>query len=220
MKLQPVAFDLDGTLYPNSKLFLRAVPYFLTNLRLTINFGKVREEIRNMRPIDDFYVLQSELLAEKMGITVARASHLIISVVYGAWKDVMRGISPFPGVKEMLAELKRRKIKLAVLSDFPVDEKLKILGLEGYWDYANSSEKVGYLKPNPEPFYHVANSLEIDPELIMFVGNSFEWDIRGAMQIGMKTAHFSRKAPRGSQADITFSDFRGLIDRLKDSNFL
>ncbi len=218
--LQAVAFDLDGTLYPYTSVILRAIPYFLSHLRLTVQFSKVRKRLRKERPISDFYVRQSEMLADFMGISAGESSKIIQTLIYGSWGDVLRGVKPFPAVKETLLDLKNRNLKLGVLSDFPVVDKLRILGLEGMWDYTNSSESVGYLKPNPEPFYHLAASLDIEPELIMFIGDDYTLDIEGASRIGMKTAHFSRRPAAASKADITFSDYTRLINHLEMANLL
>ena len=44
--IDAVAFDIDGTLYPNSALYRRMIPFFLTNVRFMLAFGEVRREIR------------------------------------------------------------------------------------------------------------------------------------------------------------------------------
>jgi putative hydrolase of the HAD superfamily len=201
-------------------LFCQVLPHFFTNLNLTIQFGKVRRELRTYRPIRDFYKLQTELLSSKMGVSVIEADRMINSLIYNTWNKVMNGAKPYPGLEETIYTLKNRGLKLAVLSDFPVADKLKSLGLAGLWDYENSSENVGYLKPNPEPFMDIAHSFSVDPEEILYVGNSYELDIIGAKSAGMKTAYLTKKRRKYPHADIIFSGYSGFVALLEDVNFL
>jgi len=116
-----------------------------------------------------------------------------------------------------VSELREKGYKLGVMSDFPVQNKLKFLGLED-WDCSFTSESTGYLKPHPEPFFELARQMKLDPQEILYVGNSYSKDVVGAAEVGMKTAHFASSAPAESRADFTFrkySDLFRFIDELK-----
>jgi len=67
-KFSAVAFDLDGTLYPDSRLFLRLIPFALKNLRLMRAMGKARSSLRKSGAYaGDFYQQQARLMAEILG---------------------------------------------------------------------------------------------------------------------------------------------------------
>jgi len=210
MRLEAVGFDVDGTLYPNARMYVRSIPFSLCHLRFLYHFGRVRKEIRRIRPIEDFRSLQAHMLGDRLGVSPDRADRMISVHVYHSWERGLRRVAPFAGVRGVLGRLRALGLKLGVVSDFPVERKLGYLGLSGLWDCSFSSEDIGYLKPNPEPFRHLAACLGVAPDRVLYVGNSYAYDVRGARSAGMKTAHLTRRAPAGSEADLSFSNYAAL----------
>lgn len=210
--MKVVAFDVDGTLYPNAAMYFRSIPFALRHLSLLRAFGRVRRKLRLIRPIGDFHRTQAELLALERGISPEEAFEIIEKVFYGRWQDVIRRVRLFPHVRETLEELKSAGLKLAALSDFPLRRKLAFLGLDGIWDYARSSEETGYLKPSPEPFLDLVREFSVRPDEILYVGNNYAYDVEGARSQGLRTAHLTRRAREDSSADFSFNDYRKLRD--------
>ncbi|MBN1799123.1 MAG: HAD family hydrolase [Spirochaetales bacterium] len=210
MKIKAVAFDIDGTLYPEYKMFITSSIIALRYPIFINNFRVVRKQIRAYNKVDDFYKLQAVLLAKRMRITVSKAEQLIENVIYSKWPAVFKYIKPYKGVKALLLRLKQMKIKIAVLSDLPVEEKLRYLKLNGIWDCAFSSEETGYLKPHPVPFRELLKKLGTKPNSTLYVGNNYKYDIIGASKLGIKTAHLSHKPHKQSIADFTFKDYKNL----------
>ncbi|MDR0408913.1 MAG: hypothetical protein LBH18_00745, partial [Spirochaetaceae bacterium] len=63
-----VAFDVDGTLYPDYRFFLRALPQALLHPRLLAAFAAARRKIRKMDAAENtFYDLQASLCAKILG---------------------------------------------------------------------------------------------------------------------------------------------------------
>ncbi len=220
MSIKAVIFDIDGTLYPNWKMFLYSIPFFLSHPRLISKFGKIRKELREVRPIKNFYHLQGELLGREMGISGEEAETLIREELYGRWQQIFTVLKPFPEIETVLEELRSRGIKLALLSDFPVYPKLRLLGLEGYWEAEISTEDVGYLKPNPEPFQAAAAAVNEEPPHCLYVGNNYHYDVVGAKGVGMKTAHLTKRPANNSLADFsfpTYNRFMGSFNALVES---
>ena len=214
MEIRAVAFDLDGTLYPSCQMAFSSIHLLLFHPRLLVAFSRARKEIRRIRPIEDFRKTQASLVADHMKIGVTEAYDLIDRKMYRAWKTSFRYIRPFPGCRETIGELKRRGFTLAGLSDFPVENKRAYLGMETGWDVVSTSESSGYLKPNPEPFLKLSDTLGVSPGNVLYVGNSYQYDIIGAKRAGMKTAHLTRNAARDSEADFSFSRFDQLLEFL------
>ena len=214
MDIRAVAFDIDGTLYPNRSMYLHSAWFSLFRLRLLSHYGKVRRTVRTMRPIEDFRRTQAELLSDSMGIPLDRAVSRIERVIYRTWERSFKGIRPFPYARQFIEHLRDAGYPLGVLSDFPIGQKLEYLSLEGYWNCTNASENTGYLKPNPEPFLRLAEDLGFPPHQILYIGNSYDYDIIGAHRVGMATAHLSREPAEGTVADLTFSDYRQLEEKL------
>ncbi len=213
-KIKAVAFDIDGTLYPNSRMYLASTGFALKNFSLLRRFRAVRAQLRKLEHIDDFYQTQAELLAQELGQDVDETRALIDRTFYGDWERVLEHVNLYPGVIELLSVLKERQLPLGVLSDFPVVTKLTVLNIENYFDVELSSEVSGRLKPHARPFELLIEQLGVDAADILYVGNSYEYDIVGAHAAGMQTAHITRRAKAHSLADFSFSRYAQLKDWL------
>jgi putative hydrolase of the HAD superfamily len=219
--LGAVAFDLDGTLYPNYRLNLRLLPYLLRDLPLVLAFGKARTLLRRkdsrggaLLPGEDFYAAQARLMAAILKRRdPAALREQAFRRIYRAWEPLFSRIKLYPRVRETLETLRRNGLKLALLSDFPPEEKLRRLDLAEPWDLVLCSELTGSLKPGIRPFRELARRLDLEPSRILYVGNSVPYDIRGAAAAGFQTALISPPVPgrsRGAGADFVFFDYRTL----------
>jgi putative hydrolase of the HAD superfamily len=208
MKIKAVAFDIDGTLYPYYLMYFYSIPIFIRYPRFIYNFSRVRKSIRKLNKIDDFHKTQAELLAEKLKDSPARVYRKLEDIIYTKWEKIFKWVKLYSGVRETLRILKRKNLKLAALSDFPVQNKLRYLGLEGYWDCAFSSEEISYLKPHPISFRILSEKLNIEPEEILYVGDTYLYDIIGAYNAGFKTAFLTSDLRKRKYADFQFRNYR------------
>lgn len=208
--ISAVAFDIDGTLYPNWRMYLASVPFALGRIRLLRAYGRARRQIRVTRPIVDLRTETAELTAHALGVTLEAATHRIETEIYQQWELSLSRVPLFRGAVELLQWLRASEIKTAAMSDFPVVSKLALLGISDYWDVAFSSEDVGYLKPNPEPFERLSVELAVPVGEILYVGNSYHYDIEGARAVGLQTAHIARRPVRASNADVTVRTYQEL----------
>jgi putative hydrolase of the HAD superfamily len=217
LKLGAVAFDLDGTLYPNYRLNIRLIPFIVRDFPLLLAFGRARGLLRGrggrrepLLPGEDFYTAQGRLVAACFGSgDAALFQDKISRLVYRRWEGLFSRIKLYPHVRETLDALRQGSLKLALLSDFPPEENLRRLGLAGYWDLVLCSEAIGSLKPDALPFNELARRLNLEPSRILYVGNSVPYDIRGAKAAGFKAALISSRR-RPPEADFVFSSYRQL----------
>jgi len=224
MKFPGVAFDLDGTLYPNRNFYIHLIPFLLKESRYLRVFGKVRDRIRreasigkfNHGPVS-FYQIQAQYMAEELGQDPALLLQKNEEMIYRGWEPLFKKVSLFPQVKEILHFLRENGVKLGLLSDFPPLKKLEILGISGIWDAVLCSEETGRLKPDPLPFNELVKTMNLPPEKILYVGNSYSYDVVGARQTGMKTAWIRPKRKclfpelNGDKtADLIFYSYRQL----------
>jgi len=220
--IKGVAFDLDGTLYPNYRLHLRILPTLIKELRLVAAFGMARSVIRKEQENtsiiqSDFYQYQADITAKILSVPVAPLKEKIDRLIYKAWELPFKDIKLFKGVKETLLELRKAGYKLGLLSDFPPETKLKYLGLDGLWDAVLCSESFGAIKPHPLSFKELAAAMSLPPENILYIGNSRSYDIAGANRAGMKTAWIkSPLFPGGGfkkpKPDFSFNNYRQLLE--------
>ncbi len=216
-KIEAVVFDVDGTLYPNYKMYLTSFAFFLMHPVLAPAFSRVRKKIRGISHIDDFRRMQAELLACEMKIPAEKSAFLIEKYIYGQFIPMFKWIKPYKILDEVLTDFRKEKIRLGIISDFPVKKKLSYLGLDKYWDVVCSADEIGFLKPGPEAFLLMSEKLGIKPEKIIYVGNHYVYDIIGSNNAGMLSAHFSWFRKKGSRADFTFFNYRKLRKFVLDS---
>jgi len=220
--IEGVAFDLDGTLYPNYRLNVRLVPFILKEWRLLAAFGKARNIIRKEQEVsfparNNFYDHQAEITAKILNLAPQPLKEKIDLLIYKGWEPLFKNIKPFKNAVQTLAALRKTGLKLGLLSDFPPEAKLEYLKLSGIWDAVLCSEQCGALKPHPLSFTELARAMSLPCEKILYVGNSRPYDIAGAQRTGMKTAWIRGSfSPGGGKKepipDFTFSDYRQLYD--------
>ena len=216
MRFGAVAFDLDGTLYPDFSLFIRLVPSFFKWQRLLRAMGRARSHLRESGAYGgDFYELQARIMAEILGGEAEKVREKTDQLIYRGWEPLFRKIEPFPYVRETLDAFRREGISMGILSDFPPEKKLEHMKISGYWDTVVCSEETGRLKPDPLPFLELARRMGKNPEEILYVGNSVSYDVGGARRAGMKTALIRsrrKKRPAAAIPDFVFYDYRQLRD--------
>jgi putative hydrolase of the HAD superfamily len=223
--ISAVAFDLDGTLYPNYSLNARLLPFLIRHWRLMLAFGRARDKIRreqaspsetappSLRPsMPDFYERQAQFVADQLKAQKEEIRERIDRLIYRGWEPIFLKIKPFPHVREILGELRAAGLKLGLLSDFPPATKLEYLGLSGFWDTVLCTESIGALKPAVQPFEELAKALGCKSGQILYVGNSGRYDVVGAKRAGMKAALLKTGLPviTGNKADFAFRDYRQL----------
>ncbi len=217
-KIKAVAFDIDGTLYPQWKLLTTSLLFYLRNFQLVQRYWKVRHSLRQ----DDYHYQaegrkglhqhQAQMYAELTGQNVLQVEKLLDHKIYQVWEHTFRYIRPLPGVKQALKELKSRGFMVAAMSDFPVEQKLQYFGLgPEYWDLAITSEDSGYLKPHNAAYQYLAQRLGVEPQAILYVGNSYRNDIIGAKKADYSAAHFTWKSRKDSIADFQYPNYKQFI---------
>ena len=231
MKFTAVAFDLDGTLYPDYRLNIKLLPFIIKERRLLRAFGRARTQLRNYdrnsgdgnflgnKPPHggDFYDTQAGIMGIILDEEIEIIKEKTERLIYRGWEPFFKELKLFPHVRETLASFRKAGIKLGILSDFPLETKLKNLRIFEYWDTVVCSEMTGHLKPATAPFLELAGCMGMPPGEILYVGNSAPYDAIGARGAGMKAALVRPPwkkyfAPESGIADFCFSDYRQLCD--------
>lgn len=94
-------------------------------------------------------------------------------------------VIPEPGAQQMLGELRRRSIPVAILTNgwSPLQQwKAQRVRFDGP---VLVSSDLGVQKPDPRAFAALARELAAAPEEIAFVGDTPESDVAGAIRAGM-----------------------------------
>lgn len=213
--IKAVAFDIDGTLYPSWRLYIRIIPYVLKNIRFFLKYKKVRSILHRTAPSGDFYEYQSRLLALELETDSETARNMIETIVYKGMIPYLKAVKPYAHIRETLQSFKERGYKLAILSDFPPAQKGDIWGTRELFDVIRGSEELGALKPSKYTFGSLALELGLSTNEILYVGNNVSADVVGAAAAGMKTAYILPfwRCLLGlplKEADISFKTYRQL----------
>ncbi len=77
-------------------------------------------------------------------------------------------------------------------------------------------EEAGALKPDPQAFAHAANEAGVDPDDILYVGDSYRSDVEGGQRAGWTVAWFARNGTDGRSLNgrgFVFDEWDTLSDR-------
>jgi putative hydrolase of the HAD superfamily len=105
---------------------------------------------------------------------------------------------PYPEVAPTLASLRRSGLAIGVCSNWgwELDAFLDQVGLLGLVDSRITSARAGARKPHPDIYGASVAALNVDPVEVVFVGDSWEPDVRGPRRMGMTAVHVWREEER------------------------
>lgn len=214
-EIKAVAFDIDGTLYKNWQLNSRIIFHFIRHMYFFAQYGLARKELRKIDKVEDFPKVQAQCMARRLRTSEERAQKLLDKIIYSGLMPYFSKITPCKNSLETIKAFKEAGLKIALLSDFPPEQKGELWGFKPYCDLLLGTESCGALKPYPVAFNTMAEKLEVKPEEILYVGNSFKYDVLGSKNVGMKAAWFATRRAyvskgRPKEPDIVFSDYTKL----------
>jgi FMN phosphatase YigB (HAD superfamily) len=92
-----------------------------------------------------------------------------------------------PGVVECLSAAKKHGMRLAVLSDYPAEAKLRAMGLLEFFHLTLSAQSpdIGVFKPHPRGLQLAMRLLGVGPDECMYVGDRAEVDGAAAEAAGV-----------------------------------
>ena len=112
-------------------------------------------------------------------------------------------LKPYKDVRPTLKKLRKRRLKLCIVTDAPRNkawQRLTITGLQDEFDFVVTFDDTKKLKPSEHPFKVLLKKIKLKPGEVLFVGDNPERDVKGAKKLGMKTAlaaygwHMSKKS--------------------------
>lgn len=123
------------------------------------------------------------------------------------------------GAVEVLTELKKRGLRLAIASnwDARLPTLLKKLGLFSFFEHLFISSALGCAKPNPKFFKYILKQMDLRPSEVMHIGDDLEEDFEPAQKIGLLATLFGRKEPSSSPI-LIIRELKEVLDCI-DSKF-
>jgi putative hydrolase of the HAD superfamily len=169
------------------KAFLRAKNQAKDDGLLS-SFGKIE--------CKEYWNLWDSLVLKHLGI----AEHEELGkIVQSTWFDFM-GCTAYPEVREVLFELKRRELKVGLISNGYESEIAYVVekaGLEkAIFSIIVGVDTIKKAKPDPDIFTCACSRLGVKPEETIFVGDNVDLDYRGAENSGVHALLIDRSEKR------------------------
>ncbi len=193
---EAVLFDVGDTLVPATRIAEAALTAAAEWLRKRTGDLDVKVFMDTYREVDPQYEDPSTnhlwglpldiMIRACSAMGLGRSAGLTAGSVYR--QEVRQGIVPDPAVVEVFRELRRRDIRVGILSNGTTIEQLDTLMLLDLIDYVDSyaiSEDHGWLKPDPRLTQVALQDLAARPERTWMVGDDPKSDGQAARAAGM-----------------------------------
>lgn len=181
MKIRAVLYDFDGTLADTTELIMRSYRHTMDT-----HLGAA--------PQDDEWLSGFGMTLEAQIARFAR-SPAEAEAMLDTYRRYQRThhdtmVAPFPGTLETLEALRRRGIRLAIVTSKHREGALRGMDLCGIVDHfpvVVTPEDVASPKPHPEPVLFALERLGVRAEEAVFVGDS-PHDVASGRAAGTRTA--------------------------------
>jgi len=108
-----------------------------------------------------------------------------------------RYLCPFPEVRPILVEIRRRGLRIGVLSNFSlatIESSLEAIGLLDLVDTACAAMVIGFAKPEPKAYLTVIQALGTKPENCLLFDDKAT-HVKGGRAIGIHSYLVDRRRP-------------------------
>ncbi len=166
-----VIFDLDGTLSDS----IHSIKYCADRALATVGFGPYE--------VEQYYYFIGDGAANliKRGLVAGGDTELThFEKAFAAYKEIFRDncmyqVKPYEGIPELVKELKARGLKIAVLSNKPHVETIRVVeelfGKDCFDEIQGQKEGVA-IKPDPAGAFEILKKFDISPEDTLYLGDT------------------------------------------------
>lgn len=189
MHIKAVLFDLDNTLLDFLNMKEECIRAAVKNMKLNgLNMDEKKAfdeiiKIYKKRQFEDHTIFQRFL--KKF---CKKIDYKVLGSAISAYRAVRYGVlKPYKNTPYVLKVLKKRGLKLGVVSDAPRLKawiRLCSTNLQKHFDIVITLGDVKVRKPSQAPFKRALRELNLKPSEILFVGDNPSRDILGAKRAG------------------------------------
>jgi HAD superfamily hydrolase (TIGR01662 family) len=192
-QIRAVAFDLDNTLlnfFEAKQAGCLGAAEELVRAGMKGSSKKIAKEILEIYTslgIESDNVF-TQFIESKTG---EEDKELLGAAIRGYLTEKNRVLRVYPGILRTIRALRKKKFKLAIVTDaseLKALKRIKRTRILTYFDVIQTHSESGFWKPHPKVFSLLLSRLKLKPEEILFVGDIPERDIKGAKLAGMRTA--------------------------------
>lgn len=186
-----VIFDMDGTLYYQKPFRIRMVCYLLGrmlrhplalgDILLLKRYREVREKWEDYEQTMSFPAdmpleeRQYEFVAAQKKVSARRVADAVRFYMQEAPLALLPDYQD-----EMLAgtieALRQKGVQVVVYSDYPVEGKLRALGIKADASFTSADERINCMKPDPKGLKVILETLGLRAADAVMVGDRYEKD--------------------------------------------
>ena len=197
--IKAVFFDIDNTLYSydrGNEAGMNALTVYGENVLHTDRetflrvFWQAQQLVKERTGADCAAVhnrlIRMQCILELLGKPLFPHAKVMYHLY---WDSLLSSARPEEGVLQLLQRLKSKGIGIGIGTDMTAYiqyEKLEALGVSPYIDWIVTSEEAGAEKPAERFFALCAEKAGADPARCIFIGDSLEKDVKGALKNGFK----------------------------------
>jgi putative hydrolase of the HAD superfamily len=202
-QLTDIFFDLDHTLWDFEKNSALTFDFIFRELNFLI---ELKDFLHYYNPINHHYwklyrenrISQEELRFNRLAKTfemlkVDVSSPQIKQIAAFYIEKLSTFTHVFEGAHELLQNLSKDYSLHIITNGFESVQHYKLAnsGLQPYFEFTFTAEKVGFKKPHPKIFETAIQTAQTQGAQSLMIGDSLEADIEGALQCGMHAVHFN-----------------------------
>lgn len=217
--LKAILFDLDNTLIDFMKMKLacsRSAVDAMVSAGLKMSSEAAFKKL--MSVYWEIGIENERIFQEFLRRIGKKIDYKILASGIIAYRRMQFGlIKPYAGVVPVLINLKKKGLKLAIVTDAPRLKawiRLTELGLQDFFDEVVAFEDTNMKKPSSLPFSKALKNLRVKADETLMIGDSPERDIIGAQRLGMHTCF----AQYGQQTKIKNAGAEFTISRFEEIN--
>jgi putative hydrolase of the HAD superfamily len=218
-RLDAIFFDIDDTLCATTAFAQRARRNAVRAMLSAGLRGDEESVFRELEEVIAEFSSNYEHHFDKLLLRLpesALAGHnpaLVVAAGVAAYHDTkFRELSPFPGVAELFADLRRAGVKVGIITHgltVKQAEKLVRLGLVPHLDPRAIfiSDQIGVAKPNPKLYQTALEKVGVLASRSLYVGDNPRNDVAPPRKLGMLTC-WARIVKRHELGDAPQPDFQ------------
>jgi putative hydrolase of the HAD superfamily len=221
--IKAVIFDIDNTIVDFLEMKKKSIgPAVDAMIYAGLKLSR-EDALAKIYSLYEKYGMEYKLIFQELLKSVGQFDYKIVAAGIIAYR-MYREVKPYPGMLDVLKSLRKKGVKLAIVSDAPSLKawlRLTYMDMADMFDVVVAFDDTHHAKPSSLPFEKAVAELGVARDEVLMIGDRPERDIVGAKHMGFVSC-FARygnlNVPKGqSGADFEAErpeDILMIVDKL------